>query len=354
MQDKIGFITFSEEIAERPVSRVRDAARVAGFADFVRDLSDRSCFIRATHRLLASGVIEAPPGGVLRDKITDDEREVAFQFSKRHLESNGVSYENAAVIRFDKKDGLIACEVQAVKELAVKLLDAVRGMFSVTDINSLVKRVYASECKRVPIRDAVYFVPAQRQELVKRLGQFYSELGFSYVTLPVGQSDKQGGALLKAVLKDMREQIKQVETEIAGLKGGDKLTSRIAKNRIQDLKRELAQYREVAESLQVDMQDLLSQAGESAQALVQAAMPVDSLIAAVQQGGKLNPLVLELLSADEDNKQAVEALNTAVALQEVDLPSHVTSVAEDLDAAKLDDVQLADVDLVGGKKGGRK
>lgn len=347
MSQALGFITFSEEIVERSVGKVRDAACAAGFGDFCKDLTDRSCFIRATKKLVAEGVIEAPEGGVLRDRIIDSETELAFQFSRKHLMSQGVNYENAAVVRFDKASGLITCNVPEVKDLAEKLVSQVRGVFSVTDINGLVKKVYESECKRVPIRDAIYFVPVQRQALVKQIEKFYAELGFCYITLPVGHADKQGPALLKATARELKDNIARISEEINGLKTDGKLTPRIAKNRFKELQVDLARYQEIAQSLQVDLKDILQGAGDTAQALVQVAQPLDALIQMVQQGGKLSPVVFDLLQADEDNAKAVEALQTVSAMQDIDLPDMTVNTPS---ANAVEALEAVQVDLV-GKKG---
>jgi len=350
VQDKLGFVVFSEELQDRPAQAVRDAAAVAGFEDFVRDLSDRSAFIRATHRLVKDGIVKVEEDSVLRDKILDNENEVAFQFSQRHLETAGVDYTKSAVVRFDKKSGLVTCSDERIAEMAKKLCATLKGILTPTDINSLVRRVVEKQCKRVALRDAVYFIPVQRRDMLDALREFYKALGFFLTVLPIGLQDNQRENIIKATVKDLRENIQRVSVEIETLKGGDKLTPRIARNRIKDLKRELEQYHELAESLQADAKTLFEQAGDASQALLQAAMPVDSLIAAVQQGHKMDPLVFDLLGADPENKPVIEAINVAVKMQDVDL-ADVKNSKTILTGDET--VHAMNIDLV-GTKGGRK
>ena len=97
----------------------------------------------------------------------------------------------------------------------------------------------------------------------------------------------------------------------------------------------------------MDLQDILQGAGDAAQVLVQSAQPVDSLIAMVQQGGKVNPLVMDLYAADPDNAKAVEAMQVSIAVADIDLPSDAKPVHGMVEAM----AEAANpVDLVGTRK----
>ena len=346
---QMGFVVFAEELADKFASQVKAAADECGFEKSVHEVSDRSAFIRASRQLVRDGVVQVEGDNVLRDKFKDDADVISFQFSERHLLTVGVDYQQAHVVTFDKKTGEVTCADENVRNAARALCNKLKGICTATDINSLVRRVVETECKRVALRDAVYFIPVSRRDLVLKLEKFYSLIGFHLTVLPVGMQDGQRSNIMKSACRELRDNIKRVGEEIAELQADDKLTPRIARNRLKELQTELTQYTELAQALNTDMKDLLDGAGETAQALVQAAMPVDSLIAAVQQGTKLSPLVLELLSADEDNKQAVEALNVASQVQDVDLPNSASAVK----VKAAIPVEPGMVDLVGStKKGG--
>ena len=336
-----GFVTFAEELSAQPVSDVRRAAELAGLdPKLVRDIKGRNAFIRTTRELQKQGVIETGTNGLLRDKLVDDDDVIVFQFSKRFVEANGAKYDREAVLQYTKSTGEITCPNEDIKMLAFKLFAQVQELYSASDINAFVKRVVESNCKRILMRDGVYFVPVTARDTISKISRFYRELGFDFTILPVNHSDGQSGHVVKAVVQDIKNAMSTLEGEINTLSASGDLTARLARNRIKDLQVQLKQYQDLAESLRVDMSELVSKAGAQANALVQAAMPVDALIQAVQKGEHLQPLVFDLLAADPDQKVPVEALKAAI--QQVDLPS----VPEQKTLFENKPIEAGQVDLV--------
>lgn len=300
------------ELAARPASDVRRAAEKAGFTQSVRDMKQRNAFIRATRRLQQQGVIEEGNAGVLRDKIADEDT-IRFQFSQRFVESAGATYDAAAVIGFDKKSGIITSDKPELKALAEKLMDEVSGLCETSDITTFVSRVVAHDTRRISVGVAAYFISKHHGELVERLEKFYAALSFPVLVLPVGTSSGQQKNLVTHVVADLKASMEALTAEVTALKteqdaalknpdGEVKagLTKRIAKRRIKDLTKQLGEYRQLANSLQVELSDILSAAGEHAKKLVQVTQPVDQLIAACQKGATMDRVVADLLLANEE------------------------------------------------------
>lgn len=319
-ESKVGFVMLSEELKAASISKVRAAAQEAGLdPKGIRDIKDRNAFIRAMRDLQRSGVIEEGADGLLRDKFQDDDQSVVFQFSKKFVESQGVTYSKEAVIRFIKNPGLIECSNAEYKALAEDLYIKVHGVYSITDLNAYVARVIKSTCHRVPLKDGVYFISFQHGSLLEKLQKFYDALGFTLHVFSVGHGGTQPKNIFKAVLRDLQTQMKSTTDEIATLKAGNELTPKIAKNRLKELRKQLDQYREIAGALRVDLDTMLVQAGDAGKALAQVAQPVDSLIGLMQKG-TINQTLGELLvSAGEVPVTALPQIRTRPAIQ-VDVP----------------------------------
>jgi hypothetical protein len=298
----LGYVCFSENLFNVSLKEARKAAEKAGLDEEVKDIKDRSAFIRAVQKLKERGAIEEKNSdGVLRHKLADDEKEIKFQFSRYFVEQQGCAYDSAAQITYDKKTSRITCANPQIKALAEQLFDDCHGEFRTTDISSFVLRVVRkAKTHRVPVRDAVYFFASTQKTLIDKLKNFYTLLGFNFVVLPVNHSSGEGGSILKAVVTDFKTGMQQLADEIAQLEKEGEFTKKIAANRLVELREKLAEYRELAQSLQVDMKELFTNIGESSEIMAQACMPLDALIAECQTGQKkLQPVVAKLLLASE-------------------------------------------------------
>jgi hypothetical protein len=323
----LGYVCFSENLFNVSLKTARDAAKKAGLDEEVKDIKDRSAFIRAVQKLKERGAIEEKSSdGVLRHKLADDQNEIKFQFSRYFVESNGCNYDSAAQITYDKKLGRIACANLEIKKLAEQLFDDCHGEFRTTDISSFVSRcIKKAKTHRTPIRDAVYFFASTQKTLIDKLKNFYTILGFNFIVLPVNHSTGEGGSILKAVVTDFKTGMQQLAEEIKKLEAEEELTSKIAENRLTELREQLGQWTELAQSLHVDMKDLFADIGEASQIMQQACMPLDGLIAEVQSGKqKLQPVIAKLLLASEQVKPAfVEKFSVQIEVQKEPVKVHV-------------------------------
>lgn len=299
----LGYVCFSENITGKQLGEVRKAAQAAGIGEQIKDVRDRNAFIRAIQKLKQRGAIESGSAdGLLKHKLVDDDAEVTFQFSKYFIESQGATYDSAALIRFNKKKGEIVCANAQIKELAEQLFDDAHGEFRTSDLNAFITRVIRKHnTKKLPIRDGVWFVASTQRSLTEKIKDFFTRLGFSFLVLPVNQSTGESGSILKAIVTDFKNGMQTLSDEIAKLeKEEDGMTKKIAHNRLVELREQFEQYREIAVSLQVDMKTVFAQIGKASEILAQACMPVDQLIAEVQTGKRqLQPVISKLMVADE-------------------------------------------------------
>jgi hypothetical protein len=328
--ENMGYVLIPE-ITEKSVTDVRHALKAAGFEIEVKDITGRSSFIRACRELQKKGVIAEGTNGMLRDKLEDDTDIIRFQFSRRYIESSGATYNSAAVVAYNKKSHDIHCDDPAVLALAVKLVNDVTGICQTSDIRSFLERVIREDTRRISIGLSSYFISAQHSKLVDKLEKFYAALNFNCVVLPVNHA-RAKGSILKHVVEDLKASVTQLDEEIKALKLEDKLTKKIAQHRIKDLRTQLSQYRELAVSLHTDLGAIVKGAGAQAAVLLQAAMPIDSLIASAQKGQPIDSLAADLFVAAED-------MTAAFAVK------HVAPV--DIGAVSQDD--FAPVELIGGK-----
>lgn len=322
----VGFVCFVESISDKTLAQVRDAAERAGLdATKIHDHKSRNAFIRAVRQMNKTNKLASGDAGSLVDRIIDDESVISFQFSKKYAETNGVRYDKDAVIVMRKDDAVIDCTNTEYKALANRLMDSVSKEYRVSDINGFVSRVVREKCRKVPLRDAVYFIPASQEALVGQLRRFYDALGVVYHVLGVGYDANQRGNILKAVVRDLKQNMDAAREELKALQAEGGLTKQAARHRLKDLRRSVREYRELADSLKVDLREIIGEAGDTALALVQLDQPTDALIAAIQ-GKKVlgDPMLLDLLVASEE---APEDLNV-FKRERKELPAQVEKTPE--------------------------
>lgn len=296
--ENMGYVLIPE-ITEKSLHDVRRAATAAGFDIEVKDIKGRNSFIRACRELQKKGVLSEGTDGMLRDKLEDDTDIIRFQFSQRYIESKGATYAKAAVVSYNKKSGHVDCDNETIRTLAVTLIKEISDICQTSDIRALLDRVIREDTRRIAVGLSSYFISAQHSKLVDKLEKFYATLGFNCVVLPVNHA-RAKGSILQHVVQDLKASVLQLDEEIKALKLDKKLTKKIAQHRIKELRAQLGQYRELAVSLHTDLGTILKGAGEQAAVLIQAAMPVDSLIASAQKGQPIDSLAADLFVAAEE------------------------------------------------------
>lgn len=298
----LGFIFFSTEIHGIGRAAVAQAVLNAGLdTEQVRDLSPRNVFIRSVRKLQNEGVIEEGTDGVLADRV-DNKNEVAFQLSRRYVETNGVKYTPGVFIKFDKESKQIICDVPTIKRLAENLYTTLAGVYSTTDLHSLTARLIDDTgSKRVLLRPGVYFLSKKNGEILEKIKALYTALGFSYHVYPVAPDTDTKG-LAQAIVADMKASIETINKEIGDLRASpDGVSTRIAKQRLRDLRTSLHQYKELAESLGVSFKNLLKESGDAGKILefAEAGDDATALGALVQSGESLPGLFIDLLEASD-------------------------------------------------------
>jgi hypothetical protein len=301
METNLGSFVFSGDLCNKPVSAVIEAAKAAGIdEELVYSIRPRNAFIRAARAIKAKAFATLEGNeGILAHKFKDDEFTVEFQFSAVFLKQHGVDYDSAAVVSFDKKSLAISCDNYTIKSLAERLFMAAQEEYKTNDIQMLLKRLLAKAgCRRIGVRDGVYFVPKQYEHTVIVLKKFLNALGFSYFSGLVTSEDKLQVA--KEIVQDIKKTIAELTTEITELKKEDNLSKCIAKNRLKETRDLLRTYKEAADSLQVNLSDILQEAGEAGSMVYEIGVDsIDSLIAKVQQG-KSTGIIADLVATSEE------------------------------------------------------
>lgn len=304
-----GVVCFADGLAARSLSEVRLAAERADIDDkLIREIKPRNTFIRAIRQLQKDEIIERGEHGTLCDKYADDDT-VSFQFSQRFVEGQGVHYDRFAVVTFNKESLVIACSNSDIKRIAEKLYNEIQNQYSSYDLNAVAKKITEKAgCRRILLRDGVYFVPMSHIHVAEKIKKFFEALNFSFIVLPVSSASGEKMSIIRAVVRDVVQSVKSIEDEVAALKAEGNLTPRIARRRLEDLEDALGQYTVLASDMQTDLKILLKDASEAANALYNVGVDsVEQMIAGVQQGRTYNtvPLVHDLLSAAAEMESAV-------------------------------------------------
>lgn len=305
---------------EYPATRIELALATAGMpADLQRELRTKFAFVRGMKQLAKDGLIQAD----LRDKAQDDEKAVRFSFL--HRGHGGEHYSAECIVEMDKLTEQLtivkapsSVDEYDVKARARQLIASARVTWTASDVNTLVARFVHRYCRRVGLRAGVYFIPVSAEHVVKALADFYGSLGVQYLDFPVGNGTRNAKAVHTAVVNDMRTEIQRLMKEVRALKADNKLTDRVGRNRLEELRAMLDQYRDLARSTQTTMQELIEEAGGGAEALVQAVMPVDALLAKARGGERVASIVVDLLAASGDGDvQLAELRNLVAAMPEM-------------------------------------
>jgi len=308
--DKVGFVIACADMVATPIEKVRAAAKYVGFdADMIKDIRPRNAFIRAARNLVKQGVLEAGNKGVLADRISD-ESETAYQFSSRQVENGVAKYPAQAVIHFNKTSeaitveglgGMTEIDRMAVHKSVMGLFEKAGYTYTVTDLNSLLDRMYSEVTRRIMLRPAVYFVPVTFQSLVFKTRDFLAALGMKYHIFVIGASEQWAiQDVFDATAQDVCKKIAALRAEIAELAekkdadGAKALTSRMARNRFKEIAKDIQHYRDIARALKVKLEQVLAAAGEDGRTLAALAAGPESLVRALSSGNRADPLAAVL------------------------------------------------------------
>jgi hypothetical protein len=332
---ELGYVVASRDVSPVGLDKVRKAAESAGFDPaVVKDIKPRNAFIRAARALVRKGVLEEGNHGLLRDKIVD-EQDVVFQYSARNISANKAEYFTKAIVRFRKagetiwvdEDGLSKEEHKKIYDQVVSLFEEAGYTFSSTDFHGLVNRLYAQATRKIMLRDAVYFVPAQFSSLVNKVKKFYEELGFNYYVFTIGAGDLLAkGDIYKAVVDDVKKNIHELTQEVKELqaKGDDALSGCVVKNRFKSAAKDLQHYQEIAKSLKCGLSEVLEDAGQAGKTLSLLAKGAGAIIAAVSSGGCNDPLALVLAGKESGNKHILD-LAAKISMPQIQIDKPVST-----------------------------
>lgn len=327
MEKIMGQIIFGEPASGKSHADIVAALETAGMpANLGRELRPRFAFVRGMRELAKDGIIDAN----FRDKALEDNDRILFAFICKNVKGS-VHYDVSAVVEYNKKSNQIlvidspaGVSADEIKTKAVELIVRAKSTWSCADINALVKNYLGSFSKRIPLRSGVSFVPLHAEAAAQNVQKFYKALGFTFFVVPVGHSAENAESIHGAIVNDMAKEVSELVSEINSLKAEGKLTKRISKRRLSDLQKKLLQYRQLAQSTQAKMNDLLDAAGDGAEMIVQAVQPMESLLAQAQSGQRVDPFLVDLMEAAEvPQAKALKAALAMPTVQKVDFEEDI-------------------------------
>lgn len=300
----MGYVIFGSPEGDYALTVVENAARKAGIPEhYVHVIRPKSAFIRAAKELVKQGKLKSD----FRKSIRDDEKAITFAFAVQRPSSN-VDYADFgvdALVKFHKDtkwveilDAPPGVSYQEITEQAQALYRHAMTTWTCVDVNYLVKKYVAQFARQIGLRAGVSFIPFQATKTAEALQAFYTHLGVSFYVLPVGHSANNAANITKAIVADLKKNMDGLTKEIADLKAEGKLTEAASQTRLAELQTALRQYRDLAQSVQIDLGKLVADAGETAQILAYAAHPTDALIALVQGGERVPEVLCQLHESD--------------------------------------------------------
>jgi hypothetical protein len=300
----VGYVIFGDPEGSYDLQAVENAARVAGIPDhLVHAIRPKSAFIRAAKELAKQGYFKSD----FKKSIRNDESALTFAFV---VQRAGYNVDNAdfgveALVKFHKKKQWIEVleappnfSAQEVAEQAMNLYRQAVSTWTCADVNYLVKRYVSRYARKIKLRSGASFLPYHAADMAKALQMFYGRLDVSFYVFPVGHSSDCVLNITKAIVEDIKKNMTDLTQEISGLKREGKLTEAASQTRLAELQTALRQYRDLAQSVQIDLGKLVADAGETAQILAYAAHPVDALIALVQGGERVPEVLCQLHESD--------------------------------------------------------
>lgn len=331
----MGTVLVGQNLSARPMALVRKAVKDAGISeDLLYDIKPRSAFLRGMRTLAREGQITAD----LTDKALENSKTIRFAFVAR---LPGCAYAATLVVDYDKDANVVlvvnkpptVTEKDVVAE-AWRWIGSAREEATTSDLRSIVKRFCDSKCRRIALRDGVFFVPRQYHDVLVACRKFYKTLGFHYLTLPVGFNGEDIEAVQAAIVRDMQQQVADVRNKLKAAKQNQKgeVSKRAAQGQLSLLRKSLKQYRQLAEATCTKLKALVDNAGEAGEVLKEVCMTEDDVIKAIQSGRKFDPLSADLLVKSEIVKEVVNLPVVGLAVAE----KHAPEQKEDVTPVQVD------------------
>lgn len=328
----VGTGVMAMNVGDVPAATLRAAITASGIPEkFLRAIQSSDAFKRAMRDMVKAGIVEQGSKGALREKVEDDDSIIAFQFTQKFLRDRGMIYDTDRAIRveYSKERKEISCDNEEILKLANELFSDARETYPSSKINDLARSFAESRFTRLSYRDGVYFVPKGHEDVAESLRVFYKAVGAMFQQFPVGQMPDDKENLLSTIIGDMKQKIESLKGEMERLKHTkteqpdgtvteeNKLTKKIAANRLKELKVQLERYRELARVVDAKNEELLKAAGEAGTVIEMAEYGPESLVAMALQGRTVAPIALELAAVATGTELPAQLFNRGMSMPAV-------------------------------------
>lgn len=193
-------------------ARVKDVQdRLVGLgldAKAARDPRARNTFIRAVRAAEQERIVR---------RVAEDDKVLAFQFTREFLERERLDYRYEAKVVFSKASGGIDCDAPGILTLVQEKFGYAASHFLPRDLTAIVQRVFRQQADLLPLRSngAVYFVPEAYDATVAAVRQFVESFGSSMGTIVVPKGDEPSRkTIYEAFVDDASEAAKKLGAEV--------------------------------------------------------------------------------------------------------------------------------------------
>lgn len=235
----------------------------------VPDLPVQSAFRRACKALGQKRLVRA---------LEEDSESITFQFTLERREHAFFTYHTEATLSVAKDTGKVACEVQDLREIVQRELDAELAQRRGTDIGRVLIKLIEQNCGLFPIRPqgGCYFITQEHLGFLDKLESFALRLGCSMMRFPVPAGTREGDRSAKdAIASGLTTLVQEYLTSIEAF-GADtrEATFERAASQIQQARFKVEAYAGYLAGEQARLENLLDDAAKKLRTKVAVLMKV--------------------------------------------------------------------------------
>ena len=233
------------------------------------DLPIQAVFRRACKALGQKRLVRA---------LEEDSKNISFQFTLERREGGFFTYETEAKLTVAKDTGKVACELQDLREIVQRELDAELAQRRGTDIGRVLIKLIEQNCGLFPIRPqgGCYFITQEHLGFLDKLESFALRLGCSMMRFPVPAGTREGDRSARdAITSGLTTLVQEYLTSIEAF-GADtrEATFERAASQIQQARFKVEAYAGYLAGEQARLENLLDDAAKKLRTKVAVLMKV--------------------------------------------------------------------------------
>lgn len=179
-------------------------------SNLCKDLLPRNAWSRAAKSMKDNRLIDA---------VNESADEIVFQFTRKHLQSEELTFQKECFLRLNKTTGKVSCKSNPDLEVyAQQLMDEAMVARTTSDITKIVQTLFDQNAALFPCREegGVYFVPQEHTEFVTQVQTFLESLGGMMNRFPLLAGTVQGDNAVKRSVTDSMERLLQEHEDAIG------------------------------------------------------------------------------------------------------------------------------------------